>query len=390
VLLDCFAIAAGVACIVLAVAVNHGSYMTARGPGYGLDRRVVVVTGTATSASGVENGLTTSSLTSSDVTALANAALVSDAVAVAPTAGVRTQVSALSRTTLTDVIGTTQTFADVLGYSVSAGRFITPGDVATTAPVVVLGQSVVNSLFSGVAPVGQSVVIDNHTFQVIGTFAPKGYSGTYDQDNLVVMPITTAWQELTGLGSSPIDQVLIRASSPAKAPAVAREATAVLLNRHGVVDPALADFTVHRQSDVLIAEVQAAEAVRRLLEAAAIALLVAGSIQVATASRFRLVTTGRPPVPGGDPMERLVAAVSVGLAGAAIGVVAALVLSPSVHRLAAEVPVAHVTVYGIAAGAALGVLAAALPAIPGVLRGRRHQPPPTAVNSEDQSRVPVG
>jgi putative ABC transport system permease protein len=389
VLLDCFAIAAGVASIVLAVAVNHGSYLMARGPVYGLDRRVVVVTGTSPSASGVAAGLPTSSLTSSDVTALANAALVSDAVAVAPTAGVRTQVTALSRTALTDVIGTTQTFADVLGYSVSTGRFITAGDVATAAPVVVLGRSVVNNLFSGVAPVGQNVVIDNHTFQVIGTFAPRGYSGTFDQDSLVVMPITTAWQELTGLSSSPIDQVLIRASTPAKAPAVAREATAVMLNRHDVVDPALADFTVHRQSDLLIAEIQAAEAVRRLLEAAAIALLVAGSIQVATATRIRLVTTGRPPPSHGDPMDRLVGGVSVGLAGAVIGVAGAFVLSPVIHRLAAEVPAAHVTVYGIAAGAALGVLASALPLLPGVLRGRRRQPP-TQVSSEDHSRVPVG
>ena len=168
----------------------------------------------------------------------------------------------------------------MLGYSVATGRFITPADVATSAPVVVLGQSVVNALFGGVYPVGQSVVIDSTTFQVIGTLAPKGYSGSYDQDDLMVIPITAAWKSVTGIPASQIDQVLIRASSPATAAAVAREATAVMLGRHDIVDPSLADFAVHRQSDLLTSQLQAAKAVRRLLEAAALALLIAGAIQV--------------------------------------------------------------------------------------------------------------
>ena len=373
--------------MVLAVAANHGAYTLARGPVYGLDRRVVVINGTAASSSGVESGLPTSSLTPADVSALANAALVSDAVAVAPTAGVKTQVSALSRTDLTDVIGSTEEFADVLGYSVATGRFITPADVATSAPVVVLGQSVVNALFGGVYPVGQSVVIDSTTFQVIGTLAPKGYSGSYDQDDLMVIPITAAWKSVTGIPASQIDQVLIRASSPATAAAVAREATAVMLGRHDIVDPSLADFAVHRQSDLLTSQLQAAKAVRRLLEAAALALLIAGAIQVGTATRIRLVTTGRAPARREGKTERLVGGLALGVAGAILGVVAAYVLSPGIHRLAAEVPSAPVTIYGVAAGAALGVLAAAIAVLPSSMRGRD---PSGTEPIEEQPQVPVG
>ena len=386
-LADSFAIAAGVAAVVLAVATSQAAYTLSRGPAYGLDRQVVVVSGTADSSSGIEAGLSTSSLTPSDVSALENPGLVFHAVSVAPTVGARTELNAQSRSTSTDLIGSTESFSNVLGYSVLRGRFISSDDVATSASVVVLGQTVVNSLFGGTNPVGRSVVVDSTTLQVVGTFAPKGYLGSYDQDNLAVIPITTAWKAVTGLSTSQIDQVLIRTSSPASAVAVAREATGVIMGRHDIVDPGLSDFSVHRLSDLLTAQLQAAGAVRRVLEAAAIALLLAGAIQVATATRLRLVTTGRAPSSGEAGTERFVGALSVGLMGGLLGVVGGYLLAPAIHHLAAEVPGAHVTIHGVVAGAAIGVVASAVGVLPDVLRRRQ---PGHPVHREEQPQVPVG
>ena len=76
--IDSFAIAFGVAAVVLAVAVHHGTFELARAPAYGLDRQVVVVEGTGSSSSGIQAGLPSSSLTSVDVTALGNPAYVPD------------------------------------------------------------------------------------------------------------------------------------------------------------------------------------------------------------------------------------------------------------------------------------------------------------------------
>ena len=87
----------------------------------------------------------------------------------APTVGNPTLVTSLSRSTNTDVIGTTDEFAAVGGYAVAQGRFLTPADLQAGSQVAVVGQTVVNNLFSGVNPIGQKVVIDGQNFVVVGT-----------------------------------------------------------------------------------------------------------------------------------------------------------------------------------------------------------------------------
>jgi putative ABC transport system permease protein len=378
---ESLAIALGVAAVVLAVAVNHGAFELAKGPTYGLDRRVVVVEGVAPSASGIEAGLPSSSLTSADVTALGNPGYVPDGVAVAPTVGSRTLVSSLSRSINTDVIGSTDQFAKVVGYSVAAGRFITPADLQADAPVAVLGQTVVDSLFAGTNPIGQDVVIDGQNVQVVGTLQPKGYSGTYDQDDLVIIPITTAWKVVTPLATDPIDQVLIRAATPKAAARVAREATNTLLVQHNIVDPALADFTVLRQSQLVTSQVQTAQAVRRLLELGGALFLLTGAVYLAL-SRVSLRPFRRR-----DPasMDRVAGALLVGVIGAVVGVILGVVLAPSMQHLSTTMPPARVTIYGILAGAGLGILAGAAALLPAALF--RYEGPDRPDDQEDSEAL---
>ena len=385
ILLDSLAIAFGVAAVVLAVAVNHGVFELAKGPTYGLDRRVVVVEGTGPSSSGIQAGLPSSSLTSGDVTALGNAGYVPGGLAVAPTVGARTLVTSLSRSTNTDVIGTTDQFANVVGYTVAQGRFLTPADLQATTQVAVVGQTVVNNLFAGANPIGQDAVIDGQSFLVVGTLQPRGYSGTFDQDNLVIVPITAAWKVITPLGTDPVDQILIRAATPQAANAVAREATNTLLAQHNIADPALADFTVLRQAQLVSGQVQTAETARRLLEIAAALFLVTGAIYLA-ASRV-----GLRPFRRRDPssLERIAGTLLVGVVGAVLGVVLGAVFAPALHHLSASMPATQATIYGVLAGAGLGVAAAAVSLLPAALR--RYEitdRPPLPAEAHDSLVVP--
>jgi putative ABC transport system permease protein len=354
ILLDSIAIALGVTGVILAVAVNHGSSNVSGSAVNGLGPDVVVVAGTAPSGSGIQAGFDTSSLTSADVAALGNTGYVPDALTVAPTVGLTAAINSGSGTDDTDVVGTTNTFSDVLGYSVGTGRFLTAADVQNDAPVVVLGEAVASGIFPEGNAIGQTVVINGDNFQVVGTLKPKGYSGTYDQDNLVVLPITTVWKELTPSQGQQIDQVLIRAASPAGAKLAAQEATNTLLSRHNITDPALADFTVIRQADLVADQTQAATAVKRILELAALALLLVGMLHL-----FQRVRTR-----SSEQAKTVAETLLVGPVAVVLGIVLAAILAPTLHHLSPVVPSSELTLYGVVAGAVIGLVAAVIPVLP--------------------------
>jgi putative ABC transport system permease protein len=348
------AIAVGVGAIVLALGVSRGASQLAEGPTYGLSKNVVVVEGVAPSSTGIEAGLPASSLTQSDVDALSNPGYVPDGRSVAATAGLRTQVSSSGRSAETEAIGSTNAFAQVEGYSIDQGRFISASDLQSAAPVVVLGQSVVGALFAGSDPVGQTVQIDGQNFQVIGTFQARGYSDTYNLDNLVVLPITVAWKDLPPLqNTSEIDQILIKAGSPSAASSVANEAARALLQLHNISNPALADFTVLRQPQLVTDQTNSALAVRRVLEVIGACLVAVGVAWLALVLR-RQRREARTEWALDDT---IVTAALIGLASAALGIVIALVLAPTIQHLAADMPPAKLSPYGALAGAGIAVAA---------------------------------
>ena len=112
--------------------------------------------------------------------------------------------------------------------------------------------------------------------------------------------MTTAWKVITPLGGNPVDQILILAATPKAATAVAREVTNTLLQQHNIVDPALADFTVLRQAQLIVGQVQTAQAVRRVLEISAALFLLTGAIYLRGVTRRHeaVPSTGR-----GEPRQ---------------------------------------------------------------------------------------
>ncbi len=93
----------------------------------------------------------------------------------------------------TTLSGVHQDFATVRDWPIVNGRDFTVQDVRASAKVAILGQSVVKQLFQGDDPVGATIRIKNAPFQVIGVLGVKGPSNFgRDQDDLVLMPMTTA------------------------------------------------------------------------------------------------------------------------------------------------------------------------------------------------------
>ncbi len=140
------------------------------------------------------------------------------------------------------VAGGSDAFADLNGYALAEGRFITPRDVRTHARVMVLGSDVVDQLFDRQSPLGQVVRVGGQKFRIIGIFEKQG-NATFGQsrDNLVVIPITT-YQEI--FERQPDIHILVQAVSPALMARAQDEVIAVLRRLRKVPPGKKNDFEI--------------------------------------------------------------------------------------------------------------------------------------------------
>lgn len=92
--------------------------------------------------------------------------------------------------------GVDASYADVFNVQTSEGRYFDEDEVRSGAKVIVLGATVAQKLFGDASPIGQTVRMGGVPLRVIGVRAPLGSLGGEDQDNHVMVPITTARSRL--------------------------------------------------------------------------------------------------------------------------------------------------------------------------------------------------
>jgi putative ABC transport system permease protein len=91
-----------------------------------------------------------------------------------------------------NVTGTNADYRIVRDYQVSAGRFLAQIDLDFQQKVAVLGSDTAAELFGFVNPIGEAVLINGTRFKVVGVLAEKGSSSTGTNDELVLIPLTSA------------------------------------------------------------------------------------------------------------------------------------------------------------------------------------------------------
>ena len=93
------------------------------------------------------------------------------------------------------VLGSDAGYAQINGWDLAKGRFLTEADVRAARRVVVLGSTVAERLFGDLEPLGASVRVDGQPFDVVGVLEEKsGGMNLGDTNNRVVVPITRAVQ----------------------------------------------------------------------------------------------------------------------------------------------------------------------------------------------------
>src|SRR5690606_919794 len=136
-------------------------------------------------------------------------------------------------------------------WPLQAGAFFSPHDVETAAKVVVIGSMIRDVLFGpDINPVGRYLRIGNQPFTVVRLPAPTGQSGTVeDQDDVVVVPYTTAQKKLMGV--TYLRSITVSAARADDVPRVAEQIRGLLRIRHQIMPGEPDDFRVRTLEDMV-------------------------------------------------------------------------------------------------------------------------------------------
>ena len=276
-LLTMLGITIGVAAVIILVAVGHGSAVAVSNRIEALGTNVVTIQpggfGFGRGSGGFRSSFT--QLTMKDVKALEDPTAAPDILSVTPVVnGSVTATYGAASYSPSQFIGTTPSYEEARKSPVEAGTFITQADESTHARVVVLGETVVLNLFGSVDPLGQTIKLNGTSFTVEGVLVPKGTNGIQDQDDIVIAPLTTTQDLITGVTGG-LSQIIIEAKSSHQVNAAQSEATTILTPTHS--SNGTANFRVLNQASLLQTSASTNHVFTVLLAAvAAISLLVGG------------------------------------------------------------------------------------------------------------------
>ena len=141
------------------------------------------------------------------------------------------------------MLGTSSEYGTVSSFSVDVGRFLTEADVENRSAVAVIGAEVARTLYAGVNPVGQRILLDGKPFRVVGTLEAKGSILGENQDLVVLMPYTTF---LAQYGQNRGMNIAVALGSPEKVLDVQDQITSVLRRERGTPPGAPDDFAINR------------------------------------------------------------------------------------------------------------------------------------------------
>jgi putative ABC transport system permease protein len=318
----------GVAAVIWVVAIGRAGTAAATSELAKLGDNLVWVEAGSRNVNGVRTGTHgTTSLMPSDADAIRRE--IPSVKAVAENVDGSAQVVHGNQNWSTRWRGVSPEYFEVKLWQVSDGMLFTSEQVKAADSVLVIGETVRQQLFGGANPVGQVIRVQAFPFRVIGLLEPKGQSTSgQDQDDVIMMPWTTAQKKLKGRGYEWLDDILCSAvSAQAVNPAV-ESIKALMRQRHRIEPGADDDFNMRRPDEVLNAQITASRTLELLLVALAAISLVVGGIgimntmlaSVAQRTREVGIRMAVGATPGAVRVQFLGEAVLLSLLGGALGV----------------------------------------------------------------------
>jgi macrolide transport system ATP-binding/permease protein len=264
----------GVAAVVAMLALGRGAQKAIESQLSSLGSNLLVLRPGSVRVGGVsQEAGTTTRLTAEDANALK--AEIPTIRAVVPTVNGRAQVTYLNKNWSSQITGVTPDYADVHAAVPTVGRFFSDEENRTRSRVAVIGMTIVKELFGTQNPIGEMIKINRVSFQVIGIAPEKGATGWRDQDEIVILPVTTAMYRL--LGKEYVDSIDIEVRNATDIETTQDAVTDTMYARKHVAPSQVDAFQIRNMADIQAALSQSSKTMSTLLATiAAISLLVGG------------------------------------------------------------------------------------------------------------------
>ncbi|MBI4081083.1 MAG: ABC transporter permease [Candidatus Lambdaproteobacteria bacterium] len=273
----------GVAAVITMVAVGAGAEARVAEQIRSLGSNLIIVLSGSASAGGARLGSGSQlSITEDDAAAIQRE--VSPVQYAAPSVRGSAQVVSGNQNVSTSVQGITPDYLEVREWSITSGRGFTPDEMRSAGKVALLGQTVVDNLFPGQDPLGQSIRIKKVPLRVIGTLERKGQSMMgQDQDDLILVPIATAKTRVLGgnrFKGRAVSAIMVKVREGEDMAAAEEELKNLLRQRHRIQAGQPDDFYVRNLSEIMQAREASSRVLKLLLAAVASVSLLVGGIGI--------------------------------------------------------------------------------------------------------------
>ena len=297
----------GVAALIAMVAIGQGANDAVRKQIESLGTNLLVVVPGATTMGGMRSGQgSASTLTVVDAEALRREAPAVGSVSyLIRQSG---QVQYANQNWATSIQGVSANYPPITNWQIMDGRGISREDVNGAALVAVMGQTVSRQLFGDDdGPLGAVIQVKSVPLRVIGVLAPKGQTsyGT-DQDDLVMIPFTTAERKVLGVAAPSqqqaplnwvyppppnpyglqqrmmgyVNQIYVQAAAASEIQPAIRQITEILTRRHRIRPGDINDFTVRNLSQIAETAEGSSRIMALLLASVASISLIVGGIGI--------------------------------------------------------------------------------------------------------------
>ena len=265
----------GVGAVIAMVSIGNGAKAQVESQIASLGQNVILIFSGSTSRGGMNTGWgSAGTLSVDDAEALRRE--IPTVLNVSAEVRTFSQVAAGSQNWLTQILGESADYLEIRQWPLKSGAMFSEADVRAAAKIAIIGTTTAQQLFGDNDPVGQIVRIKNSPFIIAGLLAPKGLSimGS-DQDDVLIVPYTSAMKRLTG--NTSLRSIAVQASSPLTLMETQQQITELFRQRHRIMPGRDDDFTVRTQQEIAEAATATSKIMTVLLGAiASVSLLVGG------------------------------------------------------------------------------------------------------------------
>jgi len=274
-ILTALGIIIGIAAVIAVVSIGNGAKAQVEASIANLGQNIISVFPGNFTAGGVRGGFgTASTLTVEDALAIRNE--IQGVANVSPEMRDRSQILANGLNWNTQIQGEDINYLEIRTWPMGEGDMFSEADVRSGAKVCVVGKTIVDQLYTGSDPIGQTLRIRNIPFKIVGVLSAKGFNFFgQDQDDVVIIPYTSHLKRIARRPN--LNSIVIQAQDADQMARVQQDITDLLQQRRNGRDP---DFTVRNQQELAEAATATARTMTFLLTVVAIIALFVGGIGI--------------------------------------------------------------------------------------------------------------